>query len=517
MTTSQRARSVADHLGVRGQPVRLWPAVVVCSLAAVLSLVLPSTLTYDSWSWLTWGRELARLDLDTSGFVAAWKPLPVLIAAVLSFAGPLAPALWLVVARAGGLLAVVMAFRLAHRISGFTGGAVAAVAVLSSAGFTGYLLPLGMSEPLLGGLALAAVERHLDGRHLHACMLVYAASLLRPEVWPFLGLYVLWLWRGEPRRRALTCGLVALLPVLWLGPDLLGSGDAFRSFHRAAVPTQGGPLLSDHPGISVIRDAGRYLPLPLGLAAVVAVVVAFADGRRRRFDRATLTILGVTAAWLIIEVILTQAGRSSGDRRYLIVAAAGASVLAGIGCGHIVNVGRRLAARVSDDDRLVQSGQVAASMILVAAMAPPLLAVVRRLGLDARDLRYQEALSNGLPAAVQSVGGRNRVVACGSVYGGFYQAPLLAWQLRLNLGAVQPTTAPAGVEQRGSTGDSRAAADLARFVTAVPRAPGTVFASRVTRTGVDPPDLPATGSGFSEAASVGRWSVASSCAASPGR
>lgn len=339
----------------------------MCTALAALSLLLPSTLTYDSWSWLTWGREVTHLDLDTSGFIAAWKPLPVLAAVLFSYAGRFAPALWLLVARAGGLVAVVFSYRLARRSVGIAGGTFAALALLSSAGFTGYLLPLGMSEPLLAGIALAAVERHLDRHNLQTLMLVYAAALLRPEAWPFLGLYVLWLWRAERQRRVLITMLVMFLPVLWFAPDLLGSGDALRTLHRAAVPTQGGPLLSGHPGLALLRDAARYLPVPFALAAVAAAVLG--GGRRRGYDRVTLTVVAITVSWIAIAVVITQAGRSSGDQRYLIVAGAGASVLAGIGCARIVQAAGRLAARLADDDHLVTAGRAVGPLLLVGAVA----------------------------------------------------------------------------------------------------------------------------------------------------
>ena len=60
----------------------------------------------------------------------------------------------------------------------------------------------GTSEPMLVGLALWAVDRHLDGRRGTAFVLGVGAALIRPEAWPFIGLYGLWLWRREPTASA---------------------------------------------------------------------------------------------------------------------------------------------------------------------------------------------------------------------------------------------------------------------------------------------------------------------------
>ena len=80
-----------------------------CLLVAGLSLLFPSTPTYDPWAWILWGDEIARLDLVTEGG-PSWKPLPILFTTPFSLLGhDVAPYLWLWVARAGGLLACVMA------------------------------------------------------------------------------------------------------------------------------------------------------------------------------------------------------------------------------------------------------------------------------------------------------------------------------------------------------------------------------------------------------------------------
>src|SRR5215218_7228635 len=95
----------------------LWHAALGCLVLAALSLLLPSTPSYDPWAWLGWGREVAALDLDTR-FGPSWKPLPVLFTTAFSAFGEGAPALWLVVARAGALLGLVAAFKLGRRLAG---------------------------------------------------------------------------------------------------------------------------------------------------------------------------------------------------------------------------------------------------------------------------------------------------------------------------------------------------------------------------------------------------------------
>ena len=80
-----------------------------CLVLAALSLLLPSEPSYDPSAWLVWGRELAHFQLDTTGG-PSWKPLPVAFTTLVAPLGELdrglPPALWLVVARAGALLAL---------------------------------------------------------------------------------------------------------------------------------------------------------------------------------------------------------------------------------------------------------------------------------------------------------------------------------------------------------------------------------------------------------------------------
>ncbi|MDP9399575.1 MAG: hypothetical protein M3P39_01175, partial [Actinomycetota bacterium] len=116
-------------------------ALAACVVLAALSLLLvPSAPGYDAQAWLLWGREVAGGGLDTREG-PAFKPLPVAVCALLAPLGDLAPEAWLVVARAGTLLALVAALVLARRLSG--GSALAGAAAAVAVALGGELLRLG--------------------------------------------------------------------------------------------------------------------------------------------------------------------------------------------------------------------------------------------------------------------------------------------------------------------------------------------------------------------------------------
>ena len=89
---------------------------VACAALAALSAFLPTVPSYDPWSWIVWGREVVDPHLSFAvGGGPSWKPLPVVFTAVYGLFGGASPTLWVITARAGGLLAVVAAYRLAAR------------------------------------------------------------------------------------------------------------------------------------------------------------------------------------------------------------------------------------------------------------------------------------------------------------------------------------------------------------------------------------------------------------------
>src|SRR3954452_22521114 len=271
-------------------PARPWKLLLAgCFALAALSLTLPSVPTYDPWAWIIWGREVAHLDLVTTTG-PSWKPLPVIFTTPFSLAGDDgAPLLWLLVARAGGILAFAMAFRLGKRLAGPVAGLIAAGSLFLADEFIRNFFR-GTSEGILVAFCLWAIERHLDGRRRDAFLLGLGAALLRPEVWPFIALYGLFLIAaGWPDRRtvALVLGGGLALAVLWFVPEYIGSGDFLRAAARARKPNPDSAAFAAHPFIEVFHRSASVLSWPVYIGGAIAVAAAL---RRRGIEVAMAII-----------------------------------------------------------------------------------------------------------------------------------------------------------------------------------------------------------------------------------
>jgi hypothetical protein len=408
-------RTTALRRGVTRR-VSVPVAIVAGSLAlAALTLLLPSAPTYDPWAWIIWGREITQLDLDTVDG-PSWKPLPVMFTTVFALLGDTAaPDLWLVIARAGAIATLPLTFLLARSVAGEHGWVAGAIATATIATSPWWLWhgALGNSEGLLIALLFGAVLLHLDERRGWAFALALGVALLRPEAWPFLGLYALLLLYEDRRRLPwLAAGLVSL-PILWLGPELWGSGNALRASDRAQKPNANSPAFADNPTLEVLEDAVEMLPW----AAVAGALILLALAVTRR-DRVALALWAVAAGWTGLVAVMTSGG-FSGNPRYLMPPTALFIVLGAAGLVRVLApVLRRPAIAVL------------AAVALTAAFA---LEDAGQLDDDVRSIDYQVENTEALPRVIDEAGGAAFLRDCGHAYTNPYLVPQVAWYLDLHV------------------------------------------------------------------------------------
>lgn len=424
-------------------PIGGLGTIALGSLAlALLSLLAPTTPTYDPYAWLIWGREVLHLDLDTD-FGPSWKPLPVVFTTVFALVPSAAPDLWVAVARAGAIAAILLAFRLVWRLGGgVAGGLVAAACLAVSTGFLRFAA-IGDSEGLLVALLFAAADLHLSGRRRAALWILFAACLLRPEAWPFAIVYAIWLWRTDPTVSRTVVGMVVGGLVLWFGPELWGSGDALRAGKRAQDPNPNAITFADFPAWEAVKRTLAMTPWPAKLGFLV-VVAGWLSGRWR--DRSVGLIALAALAWTGVVAVMTERG-FSGNARYMIAPVALTCIAGGLGWARAFALAGRFGPAAS------RTGAIAA----VAIAAVLLISPAELLPGNARAVRSEARLMDALSGAVERAGGPAHLRACGSITTGPFQVTPLAWRVDTHI----------------------------RRIDLVPTVPGTVF-----RSGPMPRDIP---------------------------
>jgi hypothetical protein len=404
---ARRSRALSRPLSVR-------PALAVggaCLALAALSLLLSWRPTYDPWAWLVFGREVSDPHLQFSTLAhTGWKPLAVLFTAPFGLFGSAAPFLWMLVPRTAGLASLALAYRLGVRASGVVAGVVAALALLFSAEWLRYMAGANI-EPLAVACLLGAVLLHLEGRRRWAFVLVTLVGLARPEIWPVVGLYALYLWFSERSWWPLLIGIPAML-ALWIVPDWAGSGELFHTFHSATISGEPTDILhSKFPAFELWGRSLGILVAPVWVAALVGGIVAW-----RTREPTALALLAVALAWSVVTIGGEAIGYPAVPR-YLVEPAAVCCVLAGIGVA-----------------ALPRHTWVAGLLLL--AFAP--FAVTRAIGLGnqvhsandrARDL-------GALWLAVDRAEAQGPVASAHPMLAPQPQGTALVWKLHLQLNAV---------------------------------------------------------------------------------
>ena len=409
--------------------------------------------------------------------------------------GSAQPNLWLLVARAGAALTVLMSVKLAARITwglvtqtrsggrlsaqsrlshavAITPAVLAAVSTLICTAFTRSFplnMLLGYSEGVMAAFFLIAAERAWDGHFRQAFALGIIPCLDRPEVWPIWGLFGLWLMWRDRGARLLVIGLGLLMLCLWGVPQKLGGGSG-------GLIGLGSHALKNHSKKSAVfasfpfwAELSKTL-WPLVVARLEIASLAFTAGTgyvlwrtRRRLGSWSAAVRRYPAAtagslaglfgflWWLGVAAETQAG-FAGNPRYAVIGAmficisgCAAYGWACVGLAEGIAGGLRLLRRRSrfghstSDAQFVWLAAATTLIVLVVfALVPdrfttnmPTINGIRY------QLRYQAELRERYAYLVTDAGGPQKVMGCGSVQTNNYEVTMLAWYLQVPIKFVQ--------------------------------------------------------------------------------
>ena len=297
-------------------------------------LILGTRPGYDPYGWLDWGYQTWRGSLNLGG-APSWKPFTYLFNVPYAIFGHFALWIWMLTAVALSLAGAVFGGRIAyrlteadgeHRYAAIAAAIVGGAAVLGIQDYFHYVMSV-QSDPMLVTVCLAAIDCYLNRRLTWAWWLGAIASLGRPEAWPFVGLYGIWLWLKIPKMRWQLYAGVLINAFLWFGVPTITNGR----------PNIAGQLALESPRecttgkIACTWDRFTALNyLPVEIAALIAVVLAWL---RRNYT--VLVLAAMALGWVIVEIAFALHG-FPGVYRYLFEPAAVTGVLAGIGVGWLL-------------------------------------------------------------------------------------------------------------------------------------------------------------------------------------
>ncbi len=203
----------------------------ILAVSAALILILRTRPGYDPYGWLDWGYQTLRGSLNLGG-APSWKPFTYLFNVPYAIFGHYALWLWMETAVAISLAGAVFGGRIAYRLTAADAEhryAAIAAAIIGGASVLGinlymhYVMSV-QSDPMLVTTCLAAIDCYLNRRYAWTWWLLALTALGRPEVWPFAGLYAIWVWRKFPSMRWMLYVGVIGNAFLWFGIPTITNG-----------------------------------------------------------------------------------------------------------------------------------------------------------------------------------------------------------------------------------------------------------------------------------------------------
>ncbi len=375
----------------------------VAGLAVLLRVITGvGFANYDTLYALAWGGQLARGQTPAYAVAIAPTPHPLLELAGLVLY-PLGPRAVVDVVVALGFLALagcaLVIYRLGESWFSRAAGALAALIFITRVPVLSYGVRAYVDIPyLLLILSALLVESRRRRAGAPVLALLALAGLLRPEAWVFSALYWLYVMDLVPRRlrdparprpgrsHALRLTLLAAAaPIVWLGSDLLVTGDPLWSLKntRHTASTLGRVSGIAHVPEYIPRRLGEILRPPVLVGALVGGVLSLWWLRARALPGAAAGALAV-----LVFAAFATAGLPI-NTRYAFLAAAILCIFCGAG------VFGWLALAPGDPRRRWWAGAGALVLVALIAYAP---ASYRGAHREMRKLARQQSIEGELVA-----------------------------------------------------------------------------------------------------------------------
>jgi len=393
---------------------------------------------YDPYGWLIWGYQTIHGGLDLGG-APSWKPFSYIPNVVFALSGHYALHLWMLTSVTVSLAGGVFGGRIAYRLTAREGGAwwaAAIAAVVAGACVLGIQdgslsLPGSMSyfhyvlsaqsDSMIVTFCLAAIDMFLLRRLSWAWWIGVYAGLGRPEVWPFLVIYGVWILRKQPSMRWMIPAGAIITVFFWFGVPEITNGK----------PNIAGQLALKSPrelhSNKIVGTLDRYrelLYLPIELVALVAVALA-----ALRRNRAVMIMAGMVVLWVLTEVAFVLHG-FPGVQRYLFEAAGLTAVLAGVGCGWLLLDASRW------HRALPRWVGIPVVVLFVAVCLPHARSLLSREHKDIVEQRNRTDRILQLGSYINALGGPARVESCGGALLNVEYVSVAGWYLHRNTGQV---------------------------------------------------------------------------------
>jgi hypothetical protein len=408
----------------------IWWLVALAIIAISIAMIgiLGTRPGYDPYGWMVWGYQTLHGSLNLGG-APSWKPFTYLFNVPYAIFGHYALWIWMVtsvsVALAGAVFGGRIAYKLTapdskHRHAAIVAAIVAGAAVLGIQDYFHYVMSV-QSDPMLVTVCLAAIDCCLNRRYAWAWWLGALVSLGRPEVWPFVGLYGIWVWLRFPKMRWMLYTGILANAFLWFGVPTITNGR----------PNIAGQLAMESPRecttSKITCTWDRYTALnylPVEIMALVAVVVAAI-----RRNLVVLTLAALTLGWVIVEMAFALHGFPAVPR-YLFEPGAMTGVLAGIACGWLLLDASQL------NRALPRWAGIPVVAVFVAVMIPGAISQMRTEHKDVFHERMRTTEINKLAATINALGGYKSLLACGHPVVNVEYVSIMAWYTHLNTGVV---------------------------------------------------------------------------------